>query len=176
MAEKVVVLDENTRAFDANGRKYIVHESLTVNGYQILEELRVELESGTTAGQMVKNCGKAYKFLQQNNPADAAVTLYNAINVGERISAGKPPVWLYQLTLFVRPEGADLAQWDEAAATGWIEDWNAAGIATESLFFFLNICNNRYTTRFNRGIRTTSLEENPEGGEGEPTAESQKSN
>lgn len=127
-------LDENTRAFEANGHRYIVHESLNVDGFQRLEELRIEMETGNTAGDLLKALQKAYSLLNAQKFADASVTIYNAINIGERIQSGKPPAWLLALTLFVRPEGSDLATWDEQQAESWTADWNAEGYAVTDLF------------------------------------------
>lgn len=156
--EQVVRLDENTRAFEANGRRYIVHDMVTADGYAILEELRLEMETGNSAGDLVKLQGKAIGHLQKNNIYDASVCLYNALNISERISTGKPAAWLLQLTLFVRPEGSNIAKWDESEAATWIADWNAAGIGIDSLFFFHNLCLGAYVTAFNLNSQTTSSE------------------
>lgn len=132
--EEIKRLDDKTRAFMANGRRYVVHENLTVEGFQRLEELRVEMEAGNSAGDLLKLLQKAYGLLNAQKYADACVTLYNAINIGERVNAGKYPAWIMALTLFVRPEGADLSVWDEQEAERWVADWNAEGYAATDLF------------------------------------------
>lgn len=132
--EEIKRLDEKTRSFTANGRRYVVHENLTVEGFQRLEELRVEMEAGNSAGDLLKLLQKAYGLLNAQKYADACVTLYNAINIGERINAQKYPAWIMALTLFVRPEGADLSVWDEQEAEGWVKDWNEQGYAATDLF------------------------------------------
>lgn len=163
-------LGDNTRAFEANGRKYIVHETLTVDGFQRLEEIRIEMEVGNTAGDLLRHLQKAYELLNTQKFADASVTIYNAINIGERISAQKPPAWLLALTLFVRPEGSDPSRWDEQEAEKWIEDWNAEGYAIDDLFTLAFASRMRLDSGFLRSSRNTSNEaqakENPSG-EGE---------
>jgi len=160
--EQIVRLDENTRAFEANGKRFIVHDMVTAEGYQILEELRLEMETGNSAGDLVKLQGKAIGHLQKNNIYDASVCLYNALNISERINTGRPSAWLLQLTLFVRPEGSNIAKWDESEAATWIADWNAAGIGIDSLFFFHKICLEAYVTAFNLNSPTTLNEQNSE--------------
>ena len=161
--EQIKRLDENTRAFEANGRRYIVHESLTVEGFQRLEELRVEMETGNTAGDLLKSLQKAYAMLNAQKFADASVTIYNAINIGERIQSGKPPAWLLALTLFVRPEGSDLATWDEQEAESWANDWNAEGYAVADLFTLAFASRLRLDSDFLRNSPVTSDEPNESG-------------
>jgi hypothetical protein len=153
-------LDENTRAFEANGRRYIVHDGLTVDGFQMLEELRIEMEAGNTAGDLLKLCQKTYEALNTQKFADASVTLYNAINVAERISAGKQPAWMLSLTLFIRPEGTDLRRWDEAEAETWIADWNDEGYSIADLFTLALACRGRLDLDFLRSSPDISAEPN----------------
>lgn len=148
--QEIKRLEENTRAFEANGRKYLVHESLTVDGFQRLEELRVEMETGNTAGDLLKALQKAYNLLNTQKFADAAVTIYNAINIGERINSQKPAAWMLALTLFVRPEGSDAGKWDEQEAENWIKDWNAEGYAVTDLFTLAFASRMRLDSDFSR--------------------------
>lgn len=134
MVAEITRLGADTKRFEACGRTYIVHDSLTVDGFQRLEELRVEMEAGNTTGDLLKLLKTAYDAANKNRLADAAVAIYNALNINERIIEGRPQAWLLALTLFVRPEGSDLSTWNEADATEWVNEWNAAGYAIPDLF------------------------------------------
>jgi len=54
MTTEIKTIPENAREFMANGRRFIVHDKLTVDGYQRMEEFRLEIETGTSAGSAVK--------------------------------------------------------------------------------------------------------------------------
>ena len=85
MVTEIKDLPHDVKEFTANGRRYIVHETLTADGFQMMEELRLEIETGTTAAELVKTIGKATVALSKNNVYDASVHLYNATSSAERI-------------------------------------------------------------------------------------------
>lgn len=174
--EEIRRLDEHTRAFDANGRRFIVHDLLTVDGFQRLEELRVEMEAGNTAGDLLKLLQKAYKLLNEQKYADACVVMYNAINIGERINTGKPPAWMMALTLFVRPEGADLSKWDEQEAEQWVSDWNEEGYAAPDLFSLAFASRVRFDSAFQYSSPDTSVGPNESGSAENGNEEGAKAN
>jgi hypothetical protein len=156
-------LKEDTRRFEANGKTYVVHESLTMDAFKIYDELRVEMEAGNTVGDMLGLLKTAYELLNKNKLADAAVCIYNAINVSERIESKRPQAWAYALTLFVRPDGHDLTSWNEADALGWIEDWNAEGYAVDDLFILAVACKSKLDTGFLRSFPDTLQKESESG-------------
>ena len=160
MVEQLTRLTGDTRRFKAGDRMYQVHESLSVDGFQRLEELRIEMEAGNTIGDLIKLTKQAYELLNKGKMADAAVTLYNAINIEERIIEGRPQAWLLALTLFVRPEGSDLSAWSESEATEWINDWNQEGFAVGDLFTLAFACNNRLDTGFSLNFPDISVNPN----------------
>lgn len=157
MAEQIQRLTGETRRFEAGGKTYVVHDTLTVDGFQHLEELRVEMEAGNTVGDLINLTKKAYDACNKNKLADAAVHLYNALNIEERIVDGRPAAWLLALSLFVRPEGADLSRWTEAEAAEWIADWNNEGYAVSDLFSLAFACRDRLDTGFSFSFPDTSV-------------------
>ena len=128
-----------------------------MDGFQRLEELRVEMEAGNTVGDLINLTKKAYEACNKNKLADAAVHLYNALNIEERIVEGRPAAWLLALSLFVRPEGADLSRWTEAQAAEWIADWNNEGYAVSDLFSLAFACRSRLDTGFSFNFPDTSV-------------------
>lgn len=156
--QQVRTLDPTCRSFDANGRKYIVHDMLTVDGYRRMEELRLEMETGNSAGDLTKMLAKTAGFLQKGNTYDASITVYNALNVAERMKDNRPPAWLLTLTLFVRPEGSDLSAWDESVAESSIQDWEKEGFGIDTLFFFHKSILGTFNTALQRSFHDTSSE------------------
>jgi len=126
-------IPEGAKSFEANGKKFILHESLTVSGWEKSEELRLELEVGSTVKDLVGQIKEAYEHLDKSKPASAAIVLYNAISGAERIVEGRPHPLLFLLTLFARPEGSK-DEWTEAEATEWINDFKIEGYAVTDLF------------------------------------------
>lgn len=155
-------LPENVKTFEANGRKYIVHTGLTVSAFQKLEELRLELEAGNSVPDMVKMMQQAYGKMNEGKMADAAVIMYNAMNVAERIVEGRPPLWLLELTLFVRPEGADVTKWDEGEAMVWIQDWENEGYDMADFFGLATRLHSAYVQHFTASIMDFSQSESEE--------------
>lgn len=152
MSGEIKRLPDNVKTFEANGRKYIVHTGLTVSAFQKLEELRLELEAGNSVPDMVKMMQQAYGKMNEGKMADAAVIMYNIMNVTERIVEGRPPLWLLELTLFVRPEGSDVTKWDEGEAMGWIQDWEKEGYDTSDFFALATRLHSAYVQLFTASI------------------------
>lgn len=158
MVEQIQRLTGETRRFEAGGRWYQVHDTLTVDGFQHLEELRIEMEAGNTVGDLIKLTKQAYTLLNQGKMADAAVSLYNALNIEERVLEGRPQAWLLALTLFVRPEGADLSKWSESEAAEWIKEWNEEGYSVTDLFNLAFSVREKLDTGFSLNFPDTSVE------------------
>lgn len=156
MVTEIKRLAEDVRAFEANGKKYIVHDLLTFDAYIRLEELEVEIMAGNSPRDMVKLLQKAYECMNTHKFADASVMIYNALNIGERIQAGRPPAWMMGLTLFVRPQDSNLAEWNEADALQWIDDWNNEGLSAIDLFTLACACRSRLDTALSRNSQDIS--------------------
>ncbi len=148
MVTEIKTLPADCKAFEANGKRYIVHTDLTLDGYIVLEDIRLTMEIGSTPMDMLAAMRKAYNSQNAGKFADAARLMYDAINLGERLETGTPPAWLEALTLFVRPEGADVAAWNRTDALLWIEDWEREGISVTSLFTIANACSTVFATNF----------------------------
>lgn len=176
--QEIKRLPENTKSFEAGGRKFIVHDSLTVDGYQMLEELRIRAEIGDTSAGLLKQMQSAYKLLNDGKFADSAVKLYNAIATGERMTEKQYTAWLLILTLFIRPEGSDLAKWDENEASEWLDAWANEKYDSADLFRLAAACQMRYTSGFLSNSPTISEGESDEAGESkskmQPAAKSER--
>lgn len=164
MTTEIKRLSPDTRSFEANGKKYIVHETLTTDGYIIQDELDLENAIGSSPRQLVKTLGKAVTKLNEYKFFEACTLIYNATGAAERIQERKPPPLLFILTLYVRPEGSDLSKWDEATAREWIEDWNMEGYSINDLFNLADACRIRFALDLERNFQNISEVEESEKG------------
>jgi len=142
--EQLQRLSENARSFEANGKTYIIHESTTADGYQELEELKLRAATGDTAAALLAHMQKVYDLMNKGRLADAAVTMYNAIDSGEKIAEKRRHSLLLQLTIFARPLGHDVREWSEELANTWIDDWQKEGIDVADLFSKAGDCLMRF--------------------------------
>lgn len=127
-------LDENAKSIEANGKKYIVHESLVESAYEIMDNLMIEMATGGSAGQLVTALGKIITAMDSSKFYTASTVAYNALSTAERINQGIPHPMLRIFTLFVRPQGSDIRVWNEAEAIEWLSDFNEEGYGVDSLF------------------------------------------
>lgn len=171
MVTELKRIPENATTIEAGGTVFTIHSSLSVDGYQWLEELSIESEAGDSAAGMLKNQQAAYKLINEARLADAAVKLYNSIAAGERITEKQYNARLLIFTLFCRPQGSDLTAWNRDEAAVWLDTLNKAGYDSADLFskaigFQLSYLSNSTTS-----FPTISGNEN----EGEGTGEAQES-
>lgn len=159
MTKEIKDIPENAKELTANGRRFIIHDKLTVDSYQRMEEFRLEIETGTSAGAAVKTIGQVVNALKKNDVYTAAVHAYNATAAVERISEQMPHPLLLTLTLFVRPEGSDLSKWNESEAISWLEDFNAEGYSVTDLFILADSCRSAFVSNFLRSSPDISLQE-----------------
>ena len=127
-------LDPNAKSIDANGKKYIVHDDVVEEAYEIMDNLMIEMATGGTSGQLVTALGKIITAMDSTKFYTASTVAYNALSVAERIDQGIPHPMLRIFTLFVRPQGSDIRVWNEAEAIEWLKDFNAEGYGINSLF------------------------------------------
>lgn len=153
---ELTALPEKCTSFRGkSGKNYIVRSMIGTDAYAMLQQLELEIQSGHSVNDVLALQGKAIKALQ--NGADvytASVHLYNSVNATERIKELLPDAWLLELTLFVRPEGADVTGWDETQAREWISDWG--NYTLDSLFFCRNACLEALGMSFSQSTQTIS--------------------
>ena len=152
MQEVQEKFDVNTKTLiGASGKKYIVRHTVNADEFKILEELRIEIDCGNSAADLVKLQAKAVGYLQKNDVYNASIALYNATNISERIMEGREAAWLLALTLFAKPEGFT-GKWNEAEANEWIADWST--YTAHDLFTLAVTCK----TEFDLGFLRSSLD------------------
>lgn len=128
--KSVSQLDE----FMANGNRYVVRTSLTLSRFEQFEKLQVRVGYGVDFRQMFGNMRKAFDHLNESQPADAAIILYNLMNGIKNNLDGRDNEVLDLCCLFICREGEDVAKYDTEVNKLKKADWAEEGIAMESFF------------------------------------------
>jgi hypothetical protein len=155
MPEKVTVLrqiDIDTNAFDACGVKFIIHPSLPIGPYKHYQRLQVVIGFGGDYPAIYKTAEKAYTQINTMKVADAAVTLNGLLEGVGRKKQNLPDPFLLLCSLFIRREGANLAEWSEAEAAEDIELWEKAGYDIAAFFLLAK----RLSRGFANGLQADS--------------------
>jgi len=124
--------------FTANGTKYYIHKSLTVERYKAFQKMQIELGFGVGFAAVYEGMAKAYGLLNKQQFADAAVVLHNMMNSIKGLDEREHPA-LILCALFINKEGEDLNVVDDGVIMSKIEDWKAEGIPAD---FFFGFCQN----------------------------------
>lgn len=122
--------------FMANGNKYIVHTSLSINRFEEFEKLQVRVGYGVDFRQMFASMRKAFDYLNESQPADASVILYNLMHGIKNNLDGRDNEVLDLVCLFICREGEDLSKFDKELHKAKKEDFKIEGINMDSLFTF----------------------------------------
>jgi len=119
-------IDFSKRQFEANGTTYYIANKLTADRFFKLQELEFDVRFGFDQKQHNAQLRELYEMINQQQFADAAVTVYNMmqsiVDLGERYN----PIYTY-CTVFVNTEDEDVTVWDEKVAESKIKDWQAEG-------------------------------------------------
>ena len=164
MVTELKRLPENATTFEAGGQTFTVHSSLSLDGYQWMEELSIESEAGDSAAGMLKNQQAVYELMNKGRWADAPVKLYNSIAASERITERQFSARLLIFTLFCRPQGADLSKWNRDEAAAWLNLINEEGYDSSDLFSRAIGFQQHYLSNSFPSFLTTSESENDGGG------------
>lgn len=137
MSEKITILKAltpETNAFEAGGIKFVVHPSLAIGPYRHFQRLQLMVGYGGDYAHIYKGLEKAYTQLNTMKVADAAVTLNGLLEGVARKKQQLPDPLLLLCSLFIRREGANIAEWSEAEAAEDIALWEADGYDIASFF------------------------------------------
>ena len=120
--------------FQANGKKYIIRDSLTIERFKQFEDLQTEVGYGVDFYEMFNNISKIYTYLNSSKPADAAIIAHNLMTgIKNKLDEREHPV-LRLCTLFITLENEDITGYDSALSDAKIEDWKLEGISMDSFF------------------------------------------
>lgn len=150
-SEKRIRLTDNS--FEAGGVKFIVHSSLCIELYRVLDELQTRAAFGADFAGLFRGYEKWVKLKNEQKPFDADTHLRNVFEgVARKVNNQHDPLVLI-CTLFCWPEGADRTKWDEESANETIKKWNDEGYPIED-FFQLGL---QFIRRYQGALQLDSL-------------------
>ena len=151
MTNEVKKLDADKGWFMANGKKYIVSNSISVERFKEYEKLEPKLTFGIGFDDLIKNVKKAYEYVNQQKFADSAVVLHNIMaGIKDIENPTRIHPALAMCTLVINVEGEESARYTTAMVEQKVDDWMAEGL--DMLDFFL------LALRSIKGFRATYLE------------------
>lgn len=149
--EKRIGLSDNS--FEAGGKKFIVHSSVNIEMYRVLEELQVRARFGMNYAQLHAGYVKWVELKNAKKDFDADVQLRNVFEgVARGVNKQQDPLVLI-CTLFCWPQGEPRVSWDEEKANETIKLWSEEGYPVED-FLLLGL---QFVRRYQSGSLTESL-------------------
>lgn len=130
-------LDLNQRAFEANGNKYTILESIPLSRYKQFQKLSVKLAYGMSIQEIIKNCVKGFQLLNQPKPEPVAagIILHNIANGARDIEdEGRHDPALMICALIIVREGEDIGVYDEQLCIDKVNDWAKEGYEPNGFF------------------------------------------
>lgn len=127
-------ISPETTEFEACGKKYIIHKSLSVNRFIEYEKLQCHVGFGVSFKAMFNTIKDTYELLNKQKFADSAVKLHNMMmGMAEKAENRTHPAMLL-CALFINRDDEDLTKWDEGDALRKIKDWSDEGYDMSSFF------------------------------------------
>ena len=122
-----------TGAFEANGTKYQIESSLSIERYCEMQVLEKELGFGVTFRSIFDKLKSIYTDLNKANFVAAAVTVDGMLRGIAKIEE-REPVVLKICCLFINAEGENRATWSNDLIVKKINDWKAEGMDMQDFF------------------------------------------
>jgi len=148
---EVKKIDLSQGWFMANGKKYVISNSISVERYKEYEKLEPKLTYGVGFEELFRNVKKAYELVNQQKFADSAVVLHNIMSGIKEVEDSKRihPA-LTMCSLVINVEGEESAIYSAEMVNNKVEDWTAEGL--DMIDFFL------LALKSIKGFRQTYLE------------------
>lgn len=128
-------LDLKTKEFEANGRKYIISDKISIERYMEYQKLSPLLTFGTNFEEMFIQLKKAYNHLNKQNFADSSVIIHNLLtSVASVEQTSRVHPALKMAALFVNRENEDCAVYNEELTNDKINDWTKEGFNISDFF------------------------------------------
>ena len=152
-----VDIDLSVNSFDANGRKYLVHDSIGIDRYEQYELLQQQIAWGIDFEGMFKKLQNLRDLLNKVQFVDASVQLENMQAGIVRKVEGRAHQVLLMCALFMNREYENTAVWDHTLALEKIADWKAANISMDFFFGFALHLVPGFTDVYKAHLAATSL-------------------
>lgn len=127
-------LDWNATEFEANGIKYYVKQSLSVERFRWFEKYQIDFGFGRTYKSIADSLKKAVEFGNKGKGIEAWNIVLNLISaIGDGLEKRSNNAML-MCALFIVTEDEDLTKWDEQEQMAKINNWNKEGYDVNSFF------------------------------------------
>jgi len=133
--KKLVKVNPADLSFKANGKKYYIETSLSVDRWKEKDALELQLGLGVSFNDVMTRLREVWELLNKLKLAEAIVKIYDIMNGLTNIEKRHSPILLY-CTLFINEENEDRRYWNLDLANSKLKDWNEEGI---DVGFFLTI-------------------------------------
>ena len=148
---EVKKIDLASGSFMANGKKYVISNSISVERFKEYEKLEPRLTYGVGFEELFRNVKKAYEAVNQQKFADSAVILHNIMaGIKEVEDSKRIHPALTMCALVINLEGEESAKYSKEMVANKIEDWTAEGL--DMIDFFI------LALKSIKGFRLTYLE------------------
>lgn len=115
-------------------RKYYFHDTMSVDYYEVYEDLEMLLSKGRSYADVYRSQKKVHELLNQSKVADAAIENYNSLMlVNEKLQKREHPA-LRMIALFACSETENRDKFDDVVMDKKIRDWKNEGFAMEDFF------------------------------------------
>lgn len=128
-------IDLTSGRFVANGKTYVIENTLSIDRYKKFEEMQLEVGYGRSFKDVFAVLRSAMDDLNKTKLVDASVKLYN-LNYGVQDEAKKNPFVLRFCALFMNTENEDRASINDDQINQKINDWTVEGLNIEPFFQF----------------------------------------
>lgn len=127
-------LDIDASEFEANGKKYFIKQSLSVERFRWFEKYQVDFGFGRGYKSIADSLKKSVDLGNKGKGIEAWNIILNLINaIGEGLEKRTNNAMMI-CALFIVTEDEDLTKWDEQLQQEKINDWNAEGYDVNSFF------------------------------------------
>ena len=156
--EKRILVTDNS--FLAAGNKYIIHSSLNIERYRVLEELQVRARFGQNYAQLHNGFLKVVDLVNKGKRFEADIAMHNMMQGTVRAMNKQHDPVLLMATLFCCEETEDRTIWSEESANEKIEIWSQEGYPVEDFFrLSLQLCRRYQDGLFSDLVDTLEEEE-----------------
>lgn len=150
-------------SFEANGKEFRISPTISYEAWVDMKRTELEMGLGTTLPEVVEGLKEAYKKLNKQEFADAAVGIHNLLLGVKSIDDGRAPAILRMCTLFIHRKGDDPRIVNEEVMRSKIEDWSKGGIDMMSFFRLALGCIPGFLNAYSSLFPASSPETKPQG-------------
>lgn len=119
--------------FEANGKKYIIETTFSIERYAMYQRFQIETGFGVTFEEMFNNWEKVVSLANQLKFSDIVILAHN-MSRGLLKLEEKEPLMLKMCALFINEENEDRRMITDDMISVKINDWKEAGYAMTDFF------------------------------------------